>query len=106
LSPIGKSGKPDPDCLINEKQRSANILMKDFEDSLEKLEQLVEKMETGKLTLEETLDCFEKGVQLTATCQKTLKDAEQRIMQVAEKNGLLLETPFANEPTEDTASST
>ena len=75
--------------------------MKDFEQSLEKLEQLVEKMETGKLSLEETLDCFEKGVKLTAACQKTLKDAEQRITQVAEKNGLLQITPFTNTSSED-----
>ncbi len=68
--------------------------MKDFEHTLEKLEQLVDKMETGKLSLEETLDCFEKGVKLTAACQKTLKEAEQRISQITEKNGLLLETPF------------
>jgi exodeoxyribonuclease VII small subunit len=69
-------------------------MMKDFEHTLEKLEDLVKQMETGKLSLEETLDCFEKGVKLTAACQKTLKEAEQRISQVTEKNGLLLETPF------------
>ena len=70
--------------------------MQHFEHSLEKLEQLVKKMETGKLTLEETLACFAEGVELTAACQKTLRDAEQRITQVAEQNGLLLETPFTN----------
>ena len=80
--------------------------MKDFEHSLEKLEQLVDKMETGKLTLEETLACFEKGVKLTSDCQKTLKEAEQRISQVAEKNGLLLETPFTDIDEEDISSGT
>ena len=75
--------------------------MQDFEHALEKLEKLVEKMETGKLSLEETLDCFERGVKLTAACQKTLKDAEQRITQIAEKNGLLIETPFTHNPTQD-----
>lgn len=80
--------------------------MQDFERSLEKLEQLVTEMETGKLSLEETLARFEEGVKLTASCQKTLKDAEQRISQVAEKNGLLLETPFTNLPNEDISSNT
>jgi exodeoxyribonuclease VII small subunit len=75
--------------------------MQDFEHTLEKLEQLVAKMETGKLSLEETLRCFEKGVKLTADCQKALKDAEQRISQVSEKNGLLVEAPFAPSLSED-----
>jgi exodeoxyribonuclease VII small subunit len=75
--------------------------MKDFEHSLEKLEQLVEQMETGKLSLNEALDCFEKGVKLTAACQKTLKEAEQRITQVTDQNGILVETLFSPISTED-----
>ena len=76
--------------------------MQDFETSLGQLEQLVEKMETGKLSLEESLDCFEKGIQLTANCQKMLKAAEQRITEIAEKNGILMETPFSDSDEEAT----
>jgi exodeoxyribonuclease VII small subunit len=78
--------------------------MQNFEDALTNLKLLVEKMETGQLSLDETLDCFEKGVKLTATCQKMLKTAEQRISQAAEKNGLLVETPFDDPSPPESAS--
>ena len=51
----------------------------DFEKSLAELEQLVETMEKGDLTLEESLKQFERGVSLTRACQKALADAEQKV---------------------------
>lgn len=50
-----------------------------FEKALDELEALVEKMEHDELTLEESLQSFERGVQLTRTCQEALKAAEQRV---------------------------
>ena len=50
-----------------------------FEDALSELESLVETMEKGELTLEESLKSFERGVELTRTCQKALKEAEQKV---------------------------
>lgn len=64
--------------------------MQDFEESLKTLEQLVEKMETGKLSLNEAMQCFEQGVALTASCQTMLKEAEQRVTTLAEGQGLNL----------------
>ncbi len=58
-----------------------------FEESLAELEQLVERMEQGNLALEESLKLFERGVQLTRTCQKALKDAEQKVQILLEENG-------------------
>ncbi len=43
------------------------------------LESLVETMEQGDLSLEESLKSFERGVHLTRTCQQVLKEAEQKI---------------------------
>ncbi len=43
------------------------------------LESLVETMEQGDLSLEESLKSFERGVLLTRTCQQALKEAEQKI---------------------------
>ncbi len=43
------------------------------------LEALVETMEQGELTLEESLKSFERGIELTRTCQAALKEAEQKI---------------------------
>ena len=58
-----------------------------FEQSLQELEALVEKMEAGNLSLEESLKYFERGVALTRNCQKALANAEQKIQILLEKNG-------------------
>ena len=56
----------------------------DFETSLQELEDIVSKMEQGQLSLEQSLEAFEQGVQLTRTCQTTLKEAEQRVSKLTE----------------------
>jgi len=61
------------------KPPSKNSPVSKFETSLNELESLVEQMETGKLSLEETLQHFERGVQLTNLCQKALSEAEQKV---------------------------
>ncbi len=51
----------------------------EFEEALEELERLVEKLERGDLPLEEALRSFERGVELTRRCQSELKAAQQRV---------------------------
>lgn len=51
----------------------------DFEAALEELEALVGKMETGKLSLEDSLAAFERGVNLTRQCQVALDNAKLRV---------------------------
>lgn len=58
----------------------------DFERSLAELEQIVERLEQGDLTLEESLRQFERGVQLTRQCQTALKDAEHKVEILLRKN--------------------
>ena len=58
-----------------------------FEASLHKLEEIVEQMESGDLSLEESLKQFEDGIALTRACQKALKDAEQKVRILMEKDG-------------------
>ena len=65
-----------------------------FEKSLAELEQLVEAMEEGDLPLEDALKHFEKGIALAASCQQALQKAEQKVQQLVEKNGELIEKPF------------
>ena len=67
-----------------------------FEQSLEKLEKLVERMEEGDLTLEESLKTFEEGIKLTRECQKALADAEQKVKLLIEENGQVTEADFDN----------
>jgi len=65
-----------------------------FEKSLSELEQLVEDMEQGDLSLEDALKHFEKGISLASNCQSALSSAEQKVALLIEKNGELLEKPF------------
>ncbi|MCG8485949.1 MAG: exodeoxyribonuclease VII small subunit [Candidatus Thiodiazotropha sp.] len=50
-----------------------------FEEALKELESLVETLEQGDQSLEESLKSFERGVSLTRLCQEALKDAEQKV---------------------------
>ena len=56
----------------------------DFEAALGELEALVQRMETGALTLEESLLAFERGVKLTRHCQTALERAELRVKALLE----------------------
>ncbi len=51
----------------------------DFEYALQELEGLVGRMESGELSLEDSLKSFERGIELTRACQKALREAEQKI---------------------------
>lgn len=75
------------------KKKSASL----FEESLAELEKLVEQMEKGDLPLEEALQSFELGVNLTRTCQKALQEAEQKVQILLEKNGKQTLEPFTDE---------
>jgi len=65
-----------------------------FEKAMSQLEQLVDDMEQGDLPLEDALKHFEKGISLASDCQQALTNAEQKVTQLIEKNGELLEKPF------------
>ena len=58
-----------------------------FEESLASLENLVTAMEDGDLSLEESLQAFEKGIRLTRECQSALQKAEQKVQGLINENG-------------------
>jgi exodeoxyribonuclease VII small subunit len=62
-----------------------------FEKALNELETLVDEIEQGNLSLEVSLNRFEKGIALSTECQQALQNAELKIKQLVEKNGKLLE---------------
>ena len=68
-----------------------------FENSLAELETLVEKMEAGELSLEDSLKQFERGVVLARGCQTALKEAELKVRQLIEKNGGQVLEDFADQ---------
>ncbi|OUS26706.1 exodeoxyribonuclease VII small subunit [Gammaproteobacteria bacterium 45_16_T64] len=69
----------------------------DFEKSLKTLEKLVDSMETGDLSLEQSLTAFEKGIKLTKDCQVALSQAEQRVQILIEEHGEESLEPFEPE---------
>lgn len=56
-----------------------------FEESLERLENLVNKMESGDATLEQSLIWFEEGMNLIKLCQVQLNNAEQKVQKLVKK---------------------
>jgi exodeoxyribonuclease VII small subunit len=69
----------------------------DFEQALRDLEALVERLEAGELTLEQSLNEFERGVELTRRCQQALSDAEQRVKILTEQGQESDFNPEAND---------
>lgn len=72
--------------------------MPSFEESLKKLEAIVDQLEEGDLGLEESLKLFEEGVGLSAACKKELDEAEGKVeMLVKQRDGSLKTEPFPTE---------
>ena len=68
-----------------------------FEKSLSELESIVNDMEQGQLSLEDSLKRFEKGIALTSQCQQALQNAEVKVSELIQKNDTLLEQDFEPE---------
>ena len=66
----------------------------DFEQALGELEAVVERLEHGDLPLEEALRQFERGVELTRTCQASLQQAEQKVEILLQKTPEAEPEPF------------
>lgn len=70
----GNENLPDPEQLP-------------FEKALEELEKTVEQLESGELTLNEQVKCYERGMKLIEACRARLKDATARIAKVVAAEG-------------------
>ncbi len=76
---------------------------KKFEDALEDLENVVEQLESGDLSLENSLATFEKGVRLVTFCNQKLTEVEKKIeLLVKERDGKLQLTPLDDLSEKDT----
>lgn len=72
-----------------------------FEDAMKKLESIVEKMEKGDMSLNESLKMFEEGVKLTRFCSQELHKAEKKVELLSrDAEGKLVGTPFEEEEEE------
>jgi len=74
-----------------------------FEDSLNKLEKIVSRLEEGNISLEESLKLFEEGIRLSRFCNQKLDEAEKRVeILLKGKNGVLKPKPFDPSGTAET----
>jgi exodeoxyribonuclease VII small subunit len=76
---------------------------KKFEEAMERLEEIVQSLESSDLSLDNSLAIFEEGVKLISFCSKKLEEAEQKVtMLVKESNGKYTQQPFEMESKEET----
>ena len=74
---------------------------KKFEDAMRELEDIVKRLESGDLPLEESLKIFEEGVALSRYCFNKLEEAEKRVSILIKDEGGIKREPFEAKETED-----
>jgi exodeoxyribonuclease VII small subunit len=75
-------------------RRGKGMAKEKFEDMLGKLEEIVKRMETGEMSLEESLKAFEEGIKLSRLCAARLDDAQRRIDILSKQGEELVVAPF------------
>ena len=68
-----------------------------FESSLDQLEKVVKELEGGDLSLERSLQLFERGMSLSDACRKQLEEAETRVDMLIRRDGKMTAEPFRPE---------
>jgi len=68
-----------------------------FEASMDELEKVVKELEAGDLSLDRSLQLFERGMSLSETCRKQLEEAETRVEMLIRKDGKMVAEPFRPE---------
>lgn len=63
-----------------------------FEEAMLKLEEIVQKLETGDVPLEDAISLYKKGMELSAFCHGKLQDAEKQLISIIDEEGN--KTPF------------
>lgn len=90
--PDGQDRKGMP--LQEENAASAPLTPKSFEKGIEELEAIVQELERGELSLEDSIVLFEKGMALGNACRQQLADAEIRVEILLRKGGKMTAEPF------------
>lgn len=67
---------------------------KDYESALERLEEITAQLESGELSLDESIELYTEGIEISKFCNTKLKDAEKKIKIIIEKNGSKIEQDF------------
>jgi exodeoxyribonuclease VII small subunit len=81
----------------NKCKRGENVSTKkiSFEEAFEQLEEIVENMEKGNMTLEDSLNNYQKGIELIKFCSKKIEDTERKITIITKnESGDIIESEF------------
>jgi exodeoxyribonuclease VII small subunit len=70
--------------VVTKNMSENNTVNASFEQAMAELEEIVKKLEKGELTLEDSINCFQRGVELTKYCSKKLDEAERSITMLIE----------------------
>ncbi len=74
------------------------LKVKDFESALKSLEDIVVRLESGDLTLDQALELFEEGIHISRFCNSKLEEAERKVeILVKTADGGMKESPFKEE---------
>jgi len=65
-----------------------------FEEAMEKLEEIVAKLESGDVPLEEAIELFQEGMRLSRICSQKLESVERKIEMLLEEDGQTVKKPF------------
>ncbi len=68
-----------------------------FEEALNKLQEIVSSLETGQLSLDESLKKFEEGIRISRFCNKKLTETQQKVQKLVEKDKNISTEPFVRE---------
>lgn len=68
-----------------------------YEEAVKQLEEIVQLLEKGDISLEKSLELFQKGVELSAYCTKKLDETEKKIVKLIDADGECREEPFIPE---------
>ncbi len=70
-----------------------------FEDALKRLQEIVEQLEKGDLSLEESMECFSEGIRIAQFCHNKLEEAENKVqMLLKNQQGTWVSAPFETPP--------
>ena len=71
----------------------ADIAAMSFEEALKELEQIVEKLDSGQVDLDQSIEIYTRGSQLKQHCEGKLRSAQERVDKIVNKNGTLSVEP-------------
>lgn len=79
---------------MSPRETNAHDEPKDFEKALARLEALVKEMESGTLSLDRMMECFEEGSRLAKFCDQKLNEVEKKIEKLVKQGDQLVTEPF------------